>query len=62
MILRQGERYAKEEHGDAENNLYNWRKELREKAVFDYIEIFYNRMRLHSSLGYQIPERFERAA
>jgi transposase InsO family protein len=31
-------------------------------AVFDYIEIFYNRQRLHSSLDYQTPEAFERAA
>jgi putative transposase len=31
-------------------------------AVFDYIEIFYNRHRLHSSLDYQTPEAFERAA
>lgn len=28
-------------------------------AVFDYIECFYNRTRLHSSLGYVSPERFE---
>ena len=33
-----------------------------ETAVFDYIEIFYNRQRLHSSLNYQTPEAFERAA
>jgi transposase InsO family protein len=28
-------------------------------AIFDYIECFYNRTRLHSSLGYVSPERFE---
>lgn len=27
-------------------------------AIFDYIEIFYNRSRLHSSLGYLTPENF----
>ena len=31
-------------------------------AVFDYFEIFYNRQRLHSSLDYQTPEAFDRAA
>jgi len=29
------------------------------RAVFDYIEVFYNRQRLHSSLGYLTPEQFE---
>ncbi len=29
-------------------------------AVFDYIELYYNRKRLHQSLGYRTPESFER--
>ena len=28
-------------------------------AIFDYIETFYNRTRLHSSLGYVSPVTFE---
>ena len=30
-----------------------------ERAVFEYIEAFYNRERLHSSLGYRSPVTFE---
>lgn len=29
-------------------------------AIFDYIEIFYNRQRLHQTLNYQSPEQFEK--
>jgi putative transposase len=35
-------------------------KEEARTAIFEYIEIFYNRKRLHSSLGYLSPEEFER--
>lgn len=31
-------------------------------ALFDYIEVFYNRQRLHSSLGYRSPIEFEQLA
>ncbi len=30
-------------------------------SLFDYIEAFYNRQRMHSTLGYLSPEDFERA-
>lgn len=32
------------------------------QSIFEYIEVFYNRKRLHSSLGYISPESFEAAA
>ena len=38
------------------------RYETRDQArasIFEYIEVFYNRVRLHSSLGYLSPEHFE---
>ena len=30
-------------------------------AYFEYIEVFYNRVRRHSSLGYRSPVEYERA-
>jgi putative transposase len=33
--------------------------EQARQSIFEYIEVFYNRQRLHSSLGYVSPETFE---
>jgi putative transposase len=38
---------------------YQTREQAR-ASVFEYVEVFYNRHRLHSSLGYLSPEQFER--
>jgi putative transposase len=37
---------------------YATRDEAR-ASIFEYVEVFYNRTRLHSSLGYVSPEQFE---
>ena len=37
---------------------YATRQQARQ-SIFEYIEVFYNRQRLHSSIGYQSPEAFE---
>jgi transposase InsO family protein len=34
-------------------------REDAQKQVFDYIEVYYNQNRLHSTLGYLSPKRFE---
>jgi putative transposase len=34
-------------------------REQARASIFEYIEVFYNRKRLHSSIGYQSPEAFE---
>jgi putative transposase len=39
-----------------------YRFETRQQAktvIFEYLEIFYNRQRLHSALGYCAPQEFE---
>jgi len=40
---------------------YQTREEARQ-SIFEYIEVFYNRVRRHSALGYLSPDDFERAA
>jgi putative transposase len=45
--------------------IYQERYATREQArrsIFEYVEVFYNRKRLHSALGYVSPESFEAAA
>ena len=46
------------------NELVYWcnfkTRDEAKSAIFDYIEVFYNRQRLHQSLGYLSPEQFER--
>jgi len=37
---------------------YPTREEAR-RSLFEYIEVFYNRQRLHSTLGYLSPVRYE---
>jgi transposase InsO family protein len=37
---------------------FNTRNEAKAK-VFDWIEVFYNRQRLHSTLGYMPPAQYE---
>ena len=41
-------------HGEC----FNTREEAK-KHIFDYVEVYYNRQRLHSKLGYLSPESFE---
>ena len=35
-------------------------REQARQSIFEYIEIFYNRVRRHSTLNYQSPENFEK--
>ncbi|MDD5017312.1 MAG: IS3 family transposase [Eubacteriales bacterium] len=35
-------------------------RELARKAIFEYIEMFYNSQRLHSALEYKSPIEFEK--
>lgn len=43
--------------------VYHRRYKSRSEAkleIFEYIEVFYNRFRLHSALGYESPEEYEK--
>ncbi len=41
-------------------NFYKYRiREEAKNSIFEYIEIFYNRQRAHSTVGYLTPEEFE---
>lgn len=40
-----------------EHNFNN--QQIARAAIFEYIEIFYNRQRLHQTLNYQTPDEFE---
>mgnify|MGYP000763024259 FL=1 len=41
-----------------QKNLYTYEDAYR--AIFDYIEGFYNPIRIHSSIGYLSPDEFEK--
>lgn len=43
------------------HEVFETRKEAKTK-IFEWIEAFYNRTRLHSTLGYRSPEQYEREA
>ncbi len=36
-------------------------KKNAELAIFEYIEVFYNRQRIHSTINYKTPEEFEKS-
>lgn len=43
--------------------VYGQRYQSREEArlsIFEYVEVFYNRIRKHSALGYKSPEQYEK--
>lgn len=42
-------------------NFCNYKiREEAKNSIFEYVEVFYNRKRIHSTIGYLSPEEFER--
>jgi putative transposase len=39
---------------------FRTREEARQ-VIYEYIEVFYNHVRLHSTLGYKTPAEYEKA-
>ena len=44
------------------HHLHFHTREETKSAIFEFIEVFYNRQRLHQTLGYLSPAEFERRA
>jgi putative transposase len=44
-----------------QRKIYRSREEAK-RAIFEYVEVFYNRVRLHSYLGYRTPTEFEESS
>ena len=40
-------------------NVFETRMQAR-RCIFEYIEVFYNRIRIHSAIGYNSPENYEK--
>jgi putative transposase len=64
------ERKRKLDNADAESFFHNLKTELvyhetyrthmeAKTSLFEYIEVFYNRYRKHSALGYKSPEQYQ---
>lgn len=41
------------------HNVFETRVQAK-RSIFEYIEVFYNRIRLHSAIGYKSPESYEK--
>ena len=53
------ESFFKTVKNEMQNDARFTTREQARAQLFDYIEVFYNRQRLHSTLGYVSPVQFE---